>query len=205
MITFTKHIKHCLLTCSFWGQIRINMLIRWLHNVQGLKGQLTRWLEQLSSFPCRHLHCPWRVNTTVEASVWSWSYMIVDWWEVRLQNKMHPMYPKYHELKVLHSFHNSVSLDYFYWLGWLELWNMVLYPTSIDSGIQALSTCGFEYSRTTSWNSRKRNFGKVNIIFSNRQCLGINLAFVNLGDLRLYTLAWAKNSFKFVGRKFVSL
>lgn len=47
MITFTKHIKHYLLSNMFILRTDHNSL-RWLHNVQGLKGQLARWLEQLS-------------------------------------------------------------------------------------------------------------------------------------------------------------
>lgn len=44
MVTFMKYFKHCLLGKEFILHTDHNAL-RWLHNFQGLEGQLARWVE----------------------------------------------------------------------------------------------------------------------------------------------------------------
>ena len=41
--------------------------LRWLHNFQGLDGQLARWLEQLASFQYKIVHHPGRVHANADA------------------------------------------------------------------------------------------------------------------------------------------
>lgn len=49
MVYFTKHFKHYLLGKEFILRTDHSSL-RWLHNFQGLEGQLARWVEQLAAF-----------------------------------------------------------------------------------------------------------------------------------------------------------
>lgn len=66
MVTFTKHFKHYLLGKEFVLRTDHNSL-RWLHNFQGLEGQLARWLEQLASFQYKIVHRPGRVHANADA------------------------------------------------------------------------------------------------------------------------------------------
>ena len=59
MVTFIKHFKHYLLGKEFVLRTDHNSL-RWLHNFQGLEGQLARWVEQLASFQYKNFHRPGR-------------------------------------------------------------------------------------------------------------------------------------------------
>uniref|UniRef100_A0A8C6M0S4 ribonuclease H n=1 Tax=Nothobranchius furzeri TaxID=105023 RepID=A0A8C6M0S4_NOTFU len=61
MVVFTKHFKHYLLGREFALRTDHNSL-SWLHNFQGVEGQLARWVEQLACFPYKivrpgKLHC----------------------------------------------------------------------------------------------------------------------------------------------------
>lgn len=66
MVTFIKHFKHYLLGKEFILRTDHNSL-RWLHNFQGLEGQLARWLEQLASFQYRIVHRPGRSHANADA------------------------------------------------------------------------------------------------------------------------------------------
>ena len=66
MVTFIKHFKHYLLGKEFVLRTDHNSL-RWLHNFQGLEGQLARWVEQLASFQYKIVHRPGRVHANADA------------------------------------------------------------------------------------------------------------------------------------------
>lgn len=66
VVTFTKHFKHYLLGKEFVLRTDHSSL-RWLHNFQGLEGQLARWLEQLASFQYKIVHRPGRVHSNADA------------------------------------------------------------------------------------------------------------------------------------------
>lgn len=66
MVTFTKYFKHYLLGAEFVLRTDHNSL-RWLHNFQGIEGQLARWLEQLSSFQYKIVHRPGKQHSNTDA------------------------------------------------------------------------------------------------------------------------------------------
>lgn len=66
MVTFTKHFKHYLLGAEFVLRTDHNSL-RWLHNFQGIEGQLARWLEQLASFQYRIVHRSGKQHANADA------------------------------------------------------------------------------------------------------------------------------------------
>lgn len=66
MVTFIKYFKHYLLGKEFVLWTDHNSL-RWLHNFQGLEGQLARWVEQLASFQYRIVHRPGRGHANADA------------------------------------------------------------------------------------------------------------------------------------------
>lgn len=66
MVTFIKHFKHYLLGKEFVLRTDHNSL-RWLHNFQGLEGQLARWVEQLASFQYKIVHRPGRGHANADA------------------------------------------------------------------------------------------------------------------------------------------
>ena len=66
MVPFIKHFKHYLLGKEFVLRTDHNSL-RWLHNFQGLEGQLARWVEQLASFQYKIVHRPGRGHTNADA------------------------------------------------------------------------------------------------------------------------------------------
>ena len=66
MVTFTQHFKHYLLGKEFVLRTDHNSL-RWLHNFQGVEGQLARWLEQLARFQYQIVHRPGRVHSNADA------------------------------------------------------------------------------------------------------------------------------------------
>ena len=66
MVVFTQHFKHYLLGKEFVLRTDHNSL-RWLHNFQGIEGQLARWLEQLARFQYKIVHRPGRVHSNADA------------------------------------------------------------------------------------------------------------------------------------------
>ncbi|KAL7835047.1 hypothetical protein SRHO_G00292940 [Serrasalmus rhombeus] len=66
MVVFTKYFKHYLLGREFILRTDHNSL-RWLHNFQGLEGQLARWVEQLASFQYKIVHRPGRQHVNADA------------------------------------------------------------------------------------------------------------------------------------------
>ncbi|KAL7871035.1 hypothetical protein SRHO_G00085320 [Serrasalmus rhombeus] len=66
MVVFTKYFKHYLLDREFILRTDHNSL-RWLHNFQGLEGQLARWVEQLASFQYKIVHRPGRQHVNADA------------------------------------------------------------------------------------------------------------------------------------------
>uniref|UniRef100_A0A8C6M7M4 Gypsy retrotransposon integrase-like protein 1 n=1 Tax=Nothobranchius furzeri TaxID=105023 RepID=A0A8C6M7M4_NOTFU len=66
LVTFTKHFKHYLLGKEFVLRTDHNSL-RWLHNFQGLEGQLARWVEQLANFQYKIIHRPGRLHSNADA------------------------------------------------------------------------------------------------------------------------------------------
>lgn len=66
MVCFTKHFKHYLLGKEFILRTDHNSL-RWLHNFQGLEGQLARWVEQLAAFQYKIIHRPGKLHTNADA------------------------------------------------------------------------------------------------------------------------------------------
>jgi len=66
MVTFIRHFKHYLLGKEFVLRTDHNSL-RWLHNFQGLEGQLARWVEQLASFQYKIVHRPGRGHANADA------------------------------------------------------------------------------------------------------------------------------------------
>lgn len=66
MVSFIRHFKHYLLGKEFVLRTDHNSL-RWLHNFQGLEGQLARWVEQLASFQYKIVHRPGRGHTNADA------------------------------------------------------------------------------------------------------------------------------------------
>lgn len=66
MVTFTKYFKHYLLGKEFILRTDHNSL-RWLHNFQGLEGQLARWVEQLASFQYKIVHRPGKLHANADA------------------------------------------------------------------------------------------------------------------------------------------
>lgn len=66
MVAFTKHFKHFLLGKEFVLRTDHNSL-RWLHNFQGLEGQLARWIEQLANFQYRIVHRPGKLHSNADA------------------------------------------------------------------------------------------------------------------------------------------
>lgn len=66
MVTFIKHFKHYLLGKEFVLRTDHNSL-KWLHNFQGLEGQLARWVEQLASFHYKIVHRPGRGHANADA------------------------------------------------------------------------------------------------------------------------------------------
>lgn len=66
MVCFTKHFKHYLLGKEFTLRTDHNSL-RWLHNFQGLEGQLARWVEQLAAFQYKIIHRPGKLHTNADA------------------------------------------------------------------------------------------------------------------------------------------
>lgn len=66
MVTFTKHFKHDLLGAEFVLRTDHNSL-RWLHNFQGIEGQLARWLEQLASFQYKIVHRSGKQHANADA------------------------------------------------------------------------------------------------------------------------------------------
>lgn len=66
MVTFTMYFKHYLLGKKFILHTDHNSL-GWLHNFQGMEGQLARWVEQLASFQYRIVHRPGKLHTSADA------------------------------------------------------------------------------------------------------------------------------------------
>lgn len=66
MAMFTKHFKHYLLGKEFVLRTDHNSL-RWLHNFQGLEGQLARWVEQLANFQYKIVHWPGKLQVNADA------------------------------------------------------------------------------------------------------------------------------------------
>ena len=66
MVTFTKFFKHYLLGKEFILRTDHGSL-RWLHNFQGLEGQLARWVEQLASFNYKIVHRPGKQHVNADA------------------------------------------------------------------------------------------------------------------------------------------
>lgn len=66
MVTIIKHFKHYLLGKQFVLRTDHNSL-RWVHNFQGLEGQLARWVEQLASFQYEIVHRPGRGHANADA------------------------------------------------------------------------------------------------------------------------------------------
>lgn len=66
MVTFTKHLKHYLLGKEFVLRTDHNSL-QWLHNFQGLEGQLARWVEQLANFQYKIIHRPGKLHSNADA------------------------------------------------------------------------------------------------------------------------------------------
>lgn len=66
MVAFITHFKHYLLGKEFVLRTDHNSL-RWLHNFQGIEGQLARWLEQLATFQYKIVHRPGRVHANADA------------------------------------------------------------------------------------------------------------------------------------------
>lgn len=66
MVTFTKFFKHYLLGKEFVLRTDHGSL-RWLHNFQGLEGQLARWVEQLASFNYKIVHRPGKQHVNADA------------------------------------------------------------------------------------------------------------------------------------------
>jgi len=66
MVTFTKYFKHFLLGKEFVLRTDHNSL-RWLHNFQGLEGQLARWVEQLATFHYKIVHRPGKQHGNADA------------------------------------------------------------------------------------------------------------------------------------------
>lgn len=66
MVFFTKHFKHYLLGKEFILRTDHSSL-RWLHNFQGLEGQLARWVEQLAAFQYKIIHRPGKLHTNADA------------------------------------------------------------------------------------------------------------------------------------------
>lgn len=66
MVTFTKYFKHFFLGKEFVLHTDHNSL-RWLHNFQGLEGQLARWVEQLASFHYKIVHRPGKQHGNADA------------------------------------------------------------------------------------------------------------------------------------------
>ena len=63
---FTKYFKHYLLGKEFILRTDHSSL-RWLHNFQGLEGQLARWVEQLASFQYKIVHRPGQKHVNADA------------------------------------------------------------------------------------------------------------------------------------------
>ena len=66
MVTFTKYFRHYLLGREFVLRTDHNSL-RWLHNFQGLEGQLARWVEQLANFQYKIIHRPGKLHANADA------------------------------------------------------------------------------------------------------------------------------------------
>ncbi|KAL2087309.1 hypothetical protein ACEWY4_018368 [Coilia grayii] len=66
MVTFIKHFKHYLLGKEFILRTD-HASLRWLHNFQGLEGQLARWVEQLASFQYKIVHRPGKGHANADA------------------------------------------------------------------------------------------------------------------------------------------
>lgn len=66
MVKFTKYFKHFLLGEEFLFQTYHNSLW-WLHNFQGVEGQLAHWLEQLAAFQYTIVHRPGKDHTNADA------------------------------------------------------------------------------------------------------------------------------------------
>lgn len=66
MVTFIKYFKHYLLGREFVLRTDHNSL-RWLHNFQGLEGQLARWVEQLANFQYKIIHRPGKLHANADA------------------------------------------------------------------------------------------------------------------------------------------
>lgn len=66
MVCFTKYFKHYLLGKEFILRTDHSSL-RWLHNFQGLEGQLARWVEQLAAFQYKIIHRPGKQHTNADA------------------------------------------------------------------------------------------------------------------------------------------
>ena len=66
MVAFTKFFKHYLLGKEFTLRTDHGSL-RWLHNFQGLEGQLARWVEQLASFQYKIVHRPGKQHSNADA------------------------------------------------------------------------------------------------------------------------------------------
>lgn len=61
-----KYFKHYLLGKEFILRTDHSSL-RWLHNFQGLEGQLARWVEQLASFQYKIVHRPGKKHVNADA------------------------------------------------------------------------------------------------------------------------------------------
>lgn len=57
MVNFNMFFKHYLFGREFILRTDRNSL-RWVHNFQGLEGQLAQWIEQLASFQYHIVHHP---------------------------------------------------------------------------------------------------------------------------------------------------
>lgn len=66
MVTFTKHFCHYSVGKEFVLWTDHNSL-HWLHNFQGLEGQLAHWVEQLASFQYKIVYCPGKLHSNAEA------------------------------------------------------------------------------------------------------------------------------------------
>lgn len=66
LVVFTKYFKHYLLGKEFILRTDHSSL-RWLHNFQGLEGQLARWVEQLASFQYKIVHRPGQKHVNADA------------------------------------------------------------------------------------------------------------------------------------------
>lgn len=66
MVTFMRYFRHYLLGREFVLRTDHNSL-RWLHNFQGVEGQLARWMEQLANFQYIIVHRAGKLHANADA------------------------------------------------------------------------------------------------------------------------------------------